>query len=272
MPRFAPNARDRLLWTEPDGLPVWRVAGSLQDRASAAADQAAIAGAAAGASPAALRRAHAGAGAADRGRLATQEPVRSHLVRLDRGGHGAGSALVARRASRLAAGRRLALRQPGAVRPGATAAGAAGPAPTGRAAPAWLASAACRRSRAWLRPVRPSHMTRTRSPPRPRRSTELGDGYRRGRIVHRLLQALPGQPADRREAAPGAAAGRSGPRARCRRAARARRRDLLHSRCAAPRRPVRPELARGGAARRRDRRSAGVRPDRPPGDQRRPRF
>jgi ATP-dependent helicase/nuclease subunit A len=30
--------------------------------------------------------------------------------------------------------------------------------------------------------------------------TEPGGGYRRGRIVHRLLQALPGQSADRREA------------------------------------------------------------------------
>ncbi|HEY7599211.1 MAG TPA: UvrD-helicase domain-containing protein, partial [Candidatus Limnocylindrales bacterium] len=39
---FAPNTRDRLLWTQPDALPIWRVGSALQDRASSVADQAAI--------------------------------------------------------------------------------------------------------------------------------------------------------------------------------------------------------------------------------------
>ena len=31
---FVPSTRDRLLWTEPEALPIWRVAGDLQDRSS----------------------------------------------------------------------------------------------------------------------------------------------------------------------------------------------------------------------------------------------
>ncbi|MGH6900996.1 MAG: UvrD-helicase domain-containing protein, partial [Geminicoccaceae bacterium] len=39
---FVPTTRDRLLWTEPEGLPLWRVAGDLQDPASKAAEQRAL--------------------------------------------------------------------------------------------------------------------------------------------------------------------------------------------------------------------------------------
>jgi ATP-dependent helicase/nuclease subunit A len=39
---FVPTSRDRLLWTEPDGLPLWRVGSQLRDRSSDAADRRAV--------------------------------------------------------------------------------------------------------------------------------------------------------------------------------------------------------------------------------------
>ena len=85
---FVPNSRDRLLWTDPDGLPLWRVGSQLAGSAERRRRPARRPGAAAGAAAASLRRAHPRAGAPDRRRLAAQEPGRADLVRLDHGGHG----------------------------------------------------------------------------------------------------------------------------------------------------------------------------------------
>ena len=193
---FAPNARDRLLWTEADGLPVWRVAGSLQDRSSGAADRAAI--------------------------LAQQQEHRRLLyVALTRAQERVIVAGCQRRNQSgptwydwIGAGmaRLGALRTPSrllqgdVLRYGSHA--PCGPAqlplalpdrPADRAAPPWLHQPVPAEP-SLVRAVRPSHMMEDEEPAAPSPLTSLEAVYRRGRIVHRLLQALPGQPADRREA------------------------------------------------------------------------
>ena len=262
---FVPNTRDRLLWTEQDGLPIWRVAGSLQDRASAAADQAAIV-----AQQQEHRRLLYVALTRAQERLIVagwQRRNQSGPTWYDWIGAGMARLGAARTPSRLLQG--------DVLRYGNHA--PCGPAQLPLALPDRHVDA---RRAAMAAPAGAG-------------GAELGSGgatfaHDRGRGARRALAAdqlggrlpagthRPSPPASsarpaRRPArgSPGAPARRSGARARCRRAARPRRRDPPHSRCAAPRRSVRPELARGGAARRRDRRSDGVRADRSPGDRRR---
>ena len=71
--------------------------------------------------------------------------------------------------------------------------------PADRAAPPWLHQPVPAEP-SLVRAVRPSHMMEDDEPVAPSPLTSSETVYRRGRIVHRLLQALPGQPADRREA------------------------------------------------------------------------
>ena len=249
---FVPNARDRLLWTEPDGLPVWRVAGSLQDRSSAAADQAAIL---------AQQQEHR--------RLlyvaltrAQERLIVAGWQRRNQSGPtwydwiGAGMARLGAVADALArccratscatATRRRAARRNCRWR--------CRTGPLSRAAPSWLHQPVPAEP-GLVRAVRPSHMTEDEEPAAPSPLDRLGGQLPAG--THRPSPpAEPARPARRpARGAAGAPAGRSGPRARCRRAgalADEIRRVLDAPR---PRRPVRPELARGGAARRRDRRS-----------------
>jgi ATP-dependent helicase/nuclease subunit A len=194
---FVPNTRDRLLWTEPDGLPFWRIGSSVQDMSSRAADQAAL--------------------------LAQQQEQRRLLyVALTRAQERLIVAGWQRRnqsgptwydwiaagMATLGAERARSPLLPGDVlryghRP------TCGPAQlqlaladreVARPAPSWLHETVPGEAGA-VRAVRPSRLADDdeRAAPSPL-LTDSGAAYRRGRIVHRLLQALPGQPAGRREA------------------------------------------------------------------------
>ena len=265
---FVPNTRDRLLWTEQDGLPVWRVGSSLRDRASSAADQAAVV---------AQQQEHR--------RLlyvaltrAQERLIVAGWQRRNQSGPTWYDWIEAGMARLGAARTPSPLLQGDVLRYGNHA--PCGPAQlplalpdrhVDRAAPSWLHQRAPAEP-SLVRAVRPSHLAEDEEPAAPSPLTSVGRGLPAG--THRPSPpASSARPACRpARGPPGAPARRSGPRARCRRAARARRRDPPHSRCAGPRRSVRPELARGGAARRRDRRSDGVRADRSPGDQSPTRF
>ena len=193
---FVPNTRDRLLWTEPDGLPLWRVASSLQDASSRAADQAALA---------AQQQEHR--------RLLyvalTRAQERLIVAGWQRRNQSAPTWYdwVAAGMARLGAERAPAPLLPGDIlRYGNHA--RCGPAQLQLAmperglaspAPPWLHRTAPAEASP-ARAVRPSRLADDDQPAAPSPLTEAGAGYRRGRIVHRLLQALPGQPADRREA------------------------------------------------------------------------
>jgi ATP-dependent helicase/nuclease subunit A len=192
---FVPTTRDRLLWTERDGLPLWRVGSSLQDRASGAAAQASA--------------------------LAQQEEQRRLLyVALTRAQERLIVAGWQRRNQSgptwydwIAAGmaRLGAERAPSQLLDGDVLRygqhPTSGPAqlrlalPDRRAmpsAPSWLHRQA-QAEASLVRTVRPSHLGEDEAPAAPSPLAGSGAAYRRGRIVHRLLQALPGQPADRRE-------------------------------------------------------------------------
>jgi ATP-dependent helicase/nuclease subunit A len=193
---FVPNTRDRLLWTEQDGLPIWRVGSGLRDRASGAADQAAV--------------------------VAQQQEHRRLLyVALTRAQERLIVAGWQRRNQsgptwydwieagmfRLGAARIPSpLLQGDVLRYGNHA--PCGPAQLSlalaerrveRAAPSWLHQRAPAEP-SWLRAARPSHLADDEDAAAPSPLADSGAGYRRGRIVHRLLQALPGQPANRRDA------------------------------------------------------------------------
>jgi ATP-dependent helicase/nuclease subunit A len=193
---FVPNTRDRLLWTESDGLPLWRMGSSVQDPASRAADQAAVS--------------------------AQQQEHRRLLY-----------VALTRAQERLIVAGWQRRNQSGSTWYGWIAAGMArlgaerarspllpddllryGNLPTGGAAQLQLALAdreVARPAPSWLhetvpaeagpvRAVRPSRIADDEPAAPSPLLAEPGAAYRRGRIVHRLLQALPGQPADQREA------------------------------------------------------------------------
>jgi ATP-dependent helicase/nuclease subunit A len=187
---FVPNTRDRLLWTEPDGLPLWRVGGHLRDRLSDAADRRAV--------------------------LAQQQEERRLLyVALTRAQERLIVAGWQRRNQAaptwydwIAAGmaRLGAVRVPSTLLPGDTlrygSGATCGPAQLQLVlprrgevlpAPAWLHQEAGPELAA-ARPARPSRMAEEEEPaaPSPLLAT-AGVGRARGRIVHRLLQALPGR-------------------------------------------------------------------------------
>ncbi|HSA79215.1 MAG TPA: 3'-5' exonuclease, partial [Geminicoccaceae bacterium] len=197
---FVPSARDRLLWTEPMGLPLWRVRSELRDSQSEAADR--------------------------RGLCAQQQEHRRLLY----------VALTRARELLIVAGwqRNRATAEPtwydlvtaGMTRLGATQVpaglgpdlageslrygnlAAAGPAQLHlplRAPPAVHAPP----PPPWLR--QPAPPEATRAPLSPSRAFEedptaavspllaaTTERYRRGRLIHRLLQSLPGRPAAER--------------------------------------------------------------------------
>jgi ATP-dependent helicase/nuclease subunit A len=194
---FVPNTRDRLLWTEPDGLPLWRMGSGLQDPSSKAADQAALM---------AQQQEHR--------RLLyvalTRAQERLIVAGWQRRNQSAPTwhDWIAAGMARLGAERVPSpLLQGDVLRYGNLA--ICGPTQLQLAmpdrdvappAPSWLHRTVPPESPP-IRPVRPSRMADDEEPAAPSPLlTESGAAYRRGRIVHRLLQALPGHPADRREA------------------------------------------------------------------------
>jgi ATP-dependent helicase/nuclease subunit A len=187
---FVPNRRDRLLWTEPEGLPLWRVGSQLRDRLSDAAD-----GCAALAQQqeqrrllyVALTRAQERLIVAGWQRRNPSGPtwydwitagmarlgparVRSTLLRGDILHYGSG-------ASGSPAQLQLALPQHADVPP----------------APSWLHQAVAAEPTP-ARAARPSRMTDEEEPAAPSPLLATGGARARGRVVHRLLQALPGRP------------------------------------------------------------------------------
>ena len=194
---FVPNTRDRLLWSEPDGLPLWRVGSTLQDPSSRAADQAALV-----AQQQEHRRLLYVALTRAQERLVVagwQRRNQSAPTWYDWIAAGMASLGAERAPSPLLQGHvlrygnlptcgpaqlRLALPDRDVARP----------------APSWLHRQVPAEP-SLIRAVRPSRMADDDEPAAPSPLlAESGAGYRRGRIIHRLLQALPGQPADRREA------------------------------------------------------------------------
>jgi ATP-dependent helicase/nuclease subunit A len=193
---FVPTARERLLWTDPDGLPLWRVGGALQDVSSRAADQAAV--------------------------IAQQEEQRRLLyVALTRAQERLIVAgwqrrnqcaptwygWIAAAMARLGAERaRSPLLQGDVLRYGNVP--PCGPAQlqlaipgrdAPRPAPSWLHDPAPEEP-GLVRLIRPSRIAEDAEGAACSPLAGSAAAYRRGRIVHRLLQALPGHPAERREA------------------------------------------------------------------------
>ena len=188
---FVPNTRERLLWTEPDGLPLWRVGSQLRDRLSDAADR--------------------------RAALAQQQEQRRLLyVALTRaqerlivaGWQRKNQAAptwydwITAGMTRLGAARVPSKPLQGDVlRYGSNA--TSGPAqlqlslPQGAdapPAPSWLHQALAAEP-APARAARPSRMADEEEPAAPSPLLATAGGARaRGRIVHRLLQAVPGRP------------------------------------------------------------------------------
>jgi ATP-dependent helicase/nuclease subunit A len=192
---FVPNTRDRVLWTEPDGLPLWRVAGDLQDPLSRAADQRAL-------------------------QAQQQEHRRLLYVALTRAREHLIVAGWQRRNSSgttwydwISAGmdRVGAERVPSSVLNGDVLRYGnhriCGPAQLGlpmpdhaigAPEPPWL------RAPAPVSPVaralQPSRLADEEPPAISPLVATAGGRYRRGRLIHRLLQSLPGQPRERRDA------------------------------------------------------------------------
>jgi ATP-dependent helicase/nuclease subunit A len=194
---FVPTARDRLLWTAPDGLPLWRVSSGLQDPCSRAADQAALV-----------------AQQQEQRRLLYVALTRAQERLIVAGWQRRNQSgptwydWVAAGMARLGAERAPSPLPPGEVlRHGDVP--RCGPAQlrlalsdrqVARPAPSWLHRTVPPEAKP-LRAVRPSRLTDDDEPAAPSPLlAEAGGAYRRGRLVHRLLQALPSHAADRREA------------------------------------------------------------------------
>jgi ATP-dependent helicase/nuclease subunit A len=188
---FLPNTRDPLLWTEPEGLPLWRVGSQRRDRSSEAADR--------------------------RAALAQQQEQRRLLyVALTRAQERLIVAGWQRRNQAAPTwydwitagmGRLGAIRVPSTLLPGDVlrygSGATCGPAQLQLAlprradpppAPAWLHQEAAAEPGS-ARPARPSRMAEDeeRAAPSPLLAA-AGEGRARGRIVHRILQVLPGRP------------------------------------------------------------------------------
>ena len=188
---FVPNRRDRLLWTEEHGLPLWRVAVSQQDPLSAVADRraalaqqqeqrrllyVALTRAQEHLIVAGWQRKNQAAPtwydwiAAGMAKLGAAR-VPSTLLQGDVLRYGSGASC---RPAQL----QLSLPQRADVPP----------------APSWLHQAVAAEP-APARPARPSRMAEEEEPAAPSPLLATAGGARaRGRIVHRLLQALPGRP------------------------------------------------------------------------------
>ena len=150
---------------------------------------------AAGAAPAALRRPDAGEGAPDRHRLATQEPVGAHLVRAGRRGHGAARCSPGAGRARTGPDRREPLpRQPAGARPGPAPPGARPQGARTAAAPGLGPTAGADRAPR-AAPLSPSRAFEDEAPAATSPAQGAASGrFRRGRLIHRLLQSLPERP------------------------------------------------------------------------------
>jgi ATP-dependent helicase/nuclease subunit A len=191
---FVPNTRDRLLWTEPHGLPLWRMGSALQDSLSRAADQAALA-----AQQEEHRRLLYVALTRAQERLIVagwQRRNQSGPTWYDWIAAGMARLGAARTPSPLLPGDVLRYGTPRTCGPAQlrlplTERVIAAPAPS------WLHWAAP--PEATPGRARPSRLTEDEAHA-PSPLSGSGAAYGRGRIIHRLLQALPAHPADRREA------------------------------------------------------------------------
>jgi ATP-dependent helicase/nuclease subunit A len=196
---FVPELNDRLLWLEEEGLPLWRVGGAGRDRVSA--------------------RAH---DLARRRQLEEQRRLlyvamtraKKQLIvtgwERRRGKDPSWYELITAGLERLPGAQRIDMRlAPEVQGPGwrLTTQGVAGPRQLGLALagpareappPAWLARAAAAEP-TLARPLSPSHLDEAGAPA----ASPLTDvdRYRRGRLIHRLLQSLPERPARERAAA-----------------------------------------------------------------------
>jgi ATP-dependent helicase/nuclease subunit A len=193
---FVPTTRDRLLWTEDDGLPLWRVSGDLQDPVSKAADRRTL--------QAqqqehrrllyvALTRARerlivAGWQRRNQSAATWYDWISAGMARLgaERVPAPALNGEVLRYGDHRASGpAQLALPIPDHV--------------AITSEPPWLTRPATAEPTP-ARSLQPSHMAEEEPAAIPPLIASADDRYRRGRLIHRLLQSLPGQPQPRREA------------------------------------------------------------------------
>ena len=196
---FVPELNDRLLWLEADGLPLWKVGSARRDRISAAAhDQS--------------RRRQL----EEQRRLLYVAMTRAQEQLIVAGWERKNSAeatwyeLITAGLERVPGAQRVAMRlgpelegmgwrlstqqAAGPRQLGLALAGPAREAPP----PAWLGEAAPRES-GLARPLSPSHLDDA-GPPAASPLDDV-DRYRRGRLIHRLLQSLPERPVGERRAA-----------------------------------------------------------------------
>jgi len=185
---FVPNTRDRLLWSGPDELPLWRVAGDLQDPLSRAADQ--------GALQAqqqehrrllyvALMRAKehlivAGWQRRNQSGSTWYDWISAGMARL--GAERAPSPVLSGEVLRYGNHRICAPAQLGLPIPEQAAR---------VPEPPWLRHPGP--ASGLVRPLQPSRMADEEPPAISPLVATAGGRYRRGRLVHRLLQSLPGQ-------------------------------------------------------------------------------
>jgi ATP-dependent helicase/nuclease subunit A len=186
---FVPSTRDRLLWTEPDGLPLWRVAGDLQDPSSRAAEQRALQ---------AQQQEHR------RLLYVALTRAKEHLIvagwqRRNQSGStwydwiSAGMARLGAERVPSPALNGAVLRYGNRRICGPAQLGLALPEEAIRAPePPWLTRPA--RAPTPVRPLQPSRMAEEEPAALSPLSATAGGRYRRGRLIHRLLQSLPGQP------------------------------------------------------------------------------
>jgi ATP-dependent helicase/nuclease subunit A len=196
---FVPELNDRLLWLEAEGLPLWKVGSARRDQVSAAAHD--------------LSRRRQ---LEEQRRLLYVAMTRAKEQLIVTGWERKNSAetnwyeLITAGLERLPGAERMAMR----LGPELEGMGwrlstqqAAGPRQLGLAlagparealAPAWLERAAPPEP-GMARPLSPSHLDEASTPA----ASPLDDvdRYRRGRLVHRLLQSLPERPAGERRAA-----------------------------------------------------------------------
>jgi ATP-dependent helicase/nuclease subunit A len=192
---FVPSTRDRLLWTEDDGLPLWRVSSDLQDPVSRTADQRTLQ---------AQQQEHR------RLLYVALTRAREHLIVAGWQRRNQSAATwydwISDGMARLGAERARAPALDGETlrygnHPASGPAQLALPIPD-RAAitsePPWLTREAAAEPTA--RSLQPSRMAEEAPAATSPLVASTDDRFRRGRVIHRLLQSLPGQPRHRREA------------------------------------------------------------------------
>jgi ATP-dependent helicase/nuclease subunit A len=196
---FVPELNDRLLWLADEGLPLWKVGGGHRDRVSDAARE-----------QTRLRQLQEQRRLLYVAMTRAQEQLIVTGWERRRGKDASWYELITAGLERLPAAQRVAMRLAPEVEGmgwrlstqraaaprqlGLSLAGPAREAPP----PAWLEGAA-RPEPGLARPLSPSHLDEASLPA----ASPLDDvdRYRRGRLIHRLLQSLPERPAGERRAA-----------------------------------------------------------------------